>query len=67
MRCAPKDAAGVLLVGHEPHLGDLLGLLVAEGRAALPLKKAAAAWVELEGGAGALKALLPARVLERIR
>jgi phosphohistidine phosphatase len=62
-----EDAAGVLLVGHEPHLGALLGILVAEGRAVLPLKKAAAAWIALEDGAGTLKALLPARVLERIR
>ena len=62
-----EDAAGVLLVGHEPHLGVLLGILVAEGRAALPLKKAAVAWVALEEGSGTLKALLPARVLERIR
>ena len=64
-----EEAEGVLLVGHEPHLGALLGILAAEGRMSLPLKKAAAAWVELEDGAGAgvLKALLPARVLERIR
>jgi phosphohistidine phosphatase len=62
-----EEAAGVLLVGHEPHLGALLGILVAEGRAVLPLKKAAVAWVVLEAGAGTLKALLPARVLERIR
>ena len=62
-----EEADGVLLVGHEPHLGVLLGLLVAEGRAALPLKKAAAAWVALEGGSGTLRAVLPARVLERIR
>src|ERR1700730_1620482 len=53
-----EEAAGVLLVGHEPHLGALLGILVAEGRAVLPLKKAAAAWVVLEDGAGTLKALL---------
>ena len=62
-----EEAAGVLLVGHEPHLGALLGTLVAEGRFQLPLKKAAVAWVALDGGAGTLKALLPARVLERIR
>ena len=62
-----EEVAGVLLVGHEPHLGALLGILVAEGRVQLPLKKAAAAWVAFEDGAGTLKALLPARVLERIR
>jgi phosphohistidine phosphatase len=37
-----EEAAGVLLVGHEPHLGALLGILVAEGRVALPPKAAAA-------------------------
>jgi phosphohistidine phosphatase len=62
-----EETVGVLLVGHEPYLGVLLGILVAEGRAALPLKKAAAAWIALKDGAGTLKALLPARVLERIR
>ena len=59
----------VLLVGHEPHLGELLGLLVLgrEGRA-IPLKKASAARVSWEGrGAGLLRALLPAGVLERVR
>lgn len=62
-----EEAAGVLLVGHEPHLGVLLGILVAEGRVALPLKKAAAAWVAFENGSGTLRSYLPARVLERIR
>ncbi len=63
-----EEAAGVLLVGHEPHLGALLGRLVA-GRPLLtiPLKKAAAARVEWDGtGPGELRALLPARVLERL-
>ena len=59
--------AGVLLVGHEPHLGELLGVLVAGGQHAFPLKKAMAAWVAAEGSSGTLKALLPARVLERVR
>jgi phosphohistidine phosphatase len=63
-----EEANGVLLVGHEPHLGALLGRLVA-GRPLLtiPLKKAAVARVEWDGtGAGELRALLPARVLERL-
>ncbi|MGH9399001.1 MAG: phosphohistidine phosphatase SixA [Thermoanaerobaculia bacterium] len=62
-----EQGAGVLLVGHEPQLGTLLGILVAGGQAAFPLKKAMAAWVAAEGGEGTLKALLPARVLERVR
>ncbi|HEY7574717.1 MAG TPA: phosphohistidine phosphatase SixA [Thermoanaerobaculia bacterium] len=63
-----EQAAGVLLVGHEPHLGALLGRLVA-GRPllTLPLKKAAAARVDWDGtGPGELRALLPPRVLERL-
>ena len=62
------DAAGVLLVGHEPHLGALLGRLIA-GRPFLtvPLKKAAVARVEWDGtGAGELRALLPPKLLERL-
>jgi phosphohistidine phosphatase len=62
------SVAGVLLVGHEPHLGALLGRLVA-GRPALtlPLKKAGAARVDWDGtGAGELRAYLPPRVLERL-
>ena len=57
----------VLLVGHEPHLGELLGRLVGSSGLPLPLRKAAVAWVERDGRAGTLRALLPARVLERIR
>jgi phosphohistidine phosphatase len=63
-----EAAAGVLLVGHEPHLGALLGRLVA-GRPALtlPMKKAAVAHVDWDGtGAGDLRALLPPRILERL-
>jgi len=57
---------GVLLVGHEPHLSALLARLLGAG-VALPLKKASVAWVEREGRLGTLRALLPGRVLERIR
>jgi len=63
-----EQPGGVLLVGHEPHLGALLGRLLA-GRPLLtiPLKKAAVARVEWDGtGAGELRALLPARILERL-
>jgi phosphohistidine phosphatase len=56
-----------LLVGHEPHLSALLGRLVGGEGLSLPLKKASVAWVEREGRSGTLRALLPARVLERIR
>ena len=55
----------VLLVGHEPHLGTLLGRLVC-GRSglAMPMKKAAVARLIWDGrGRAALKALLPPKVL----
>ena len=58
----------VLLVGHEPHLGALLGRLVA-GRPALtlPLKKAGVARVAWDRtGPGELKSFLPPGVLERL-
>ena len=60
-----EKVGSVLLVGHEPHLGALLGRLVA-GRPglAMPMKKAAVARLSWEGsGAATLRALLPARVL----
>jgi len=58
----------VLLVGHEPHLGSLLGLLVSgEPGLEIPLKKAAVARVTWSGsGAGTLRAVLPPKVLERL-
>ena len=59
----------VLLVGHEPHLGALLGRLVfgRAGAPSIPMKKAAVARLDWEGsGAASLKALLPARILGRI-
>ena len=55
----------VLLVGHEPHMGALLGRLVlGRGGHPIPMKKAAVARVAWEGsGGGSLRALLPAKVL----
>ena len=60
-----EKVESVLLVGHEPHLGALLGRLVF-GRPgfAIPMKKAAVARLEWEGsGPASLRALLPARIL----
>ncbi|MEO8192050.1 MAG: histidine phosphatase family protein [Acidobacteriota bacterium] len=55
----------VLLVGHQPHLGSLLGLLVAGDGVEIPMKKAAIARVTLSGRwSGELRALLPPRLLE---
>ena len=62
-----EDCASVLLVGHEPNLGALLGRLVTgDAGVAIPLKKAGVARVEWEGGVGTLRALLPGKVLERL-
>ena len=63
-----EKVGSVLLVGHEPHLGALLGRLVA-GRPGLeiPMKKAAVARLTWNGsGAAALRAVLPAKVLARL-
>ena len=59
----------VLLVGHAPSLGRLLGRLVTGSPDGdIPLSKAGAAWVSFEGleRRGRLRAFLPARVLERL-
>lgn len=56
----------VLLVGHEPHLGALLGLLVAGG-AEIQLEKACVVHVErLDRRPAALRAFLPAAFLARL-
>ncbi len=63
-----EKVESVLLVGHEPHMGALLGRLVF-GRAghAIPMKKAAVARVSWEGsGAGSLRALMPPKLLALI-
>jgi phosphohistidine phosphatase len=57
----------VLLVGHQPHIGALLGLLVAGPGRDLPMKKASVARIAVHGRwSGTLKAYLPAGVLERL-
>jgi len=60
-----EKADAVLLVGHEPHLGALLGRLVfGKPGFSIPMKKASVARLSWEGsGPAALRALLPARVL----
>jgi phosphohistidine phosphatase len=63
-----EKAKAILLVGHEPHLGALLGRLVAGGPGLeIPMKKAAVARLTWDGsGAATLRALLPAKVLARL-
>jgi phosphohistidine phosphatase len=63
-----EKVEAILLVGHEPHLGALLGRLVA-GRPGLeiPMRKAAVARLSWPGsGAATLRALLPSKVLARL-
>lgn len=60
----------VVLVGHEPDLGKLAGILAFGAPAALPLKKAGACAFDFDGpptpGTGRLLWLLPPRVLRRM-
>lgn len=63
------EEESVLLVGHAPLLGLLLGRLVAPGPDAdIPLSKAGVACVSLRRGArgGRLEAFLPLKVSERL-
>lgn len=68
---ARGKAASVLVVGHQPHLGRLLGLLLT-GRADLevPMKKAALAAFETGAdpslGRAELKFYLPPKILEAL-
>ena len=66
-----KSGSSVVLVGHEPHLGKLAGLLLfGSTGAALPLKKAGAAVIDFVGpvepGTGRLYAFLPPRAMRRL-
>ena len=63
-----EEGAAVLLVGHQPYLGALLGRLVSgNDQMEIPLKKGAVAWVSMKSArAGELRALLPAEFLARL-
>ncbi len=71
---AELEATGcrsALVVGHEPHLGSLVGRLVSGRKDVdVPMKKAALAIFEIHAGLGAgraeLRAYLPPRLLERL-
>ena len=62
--------ATVVLVGHEPELGKLAGVLLFGAPASLPLRKAGACSIEFAGavspGKGRLRWFLPPRALARI-
>ncbi len=66
---AGAEEEAVLLVGHAPLLGFLLGrLLTGEPRREIPLSKAGVAWISWQGleHRARLRAFLPPRVLERL-
>jgi phosphohistidine phosphatase len=69
LRALPSDAC-VVLVGHEPDLGKLAGVLLFGAPAALPIRKAGACAIqfvaEVAPGAGRLKWFLPPRALRRV-
>jgi phosphohistidine phosphatase len=62
--------SNVALVGHEPDIGKLAGVLLFGAPASLPLKKAGACAIEFEGtvsaGAGQLRWFLHPRALARV-
>jgi len=62
--------ATVALVGHEPELGKLAGVLLFGAPAALPLKKAGGCSIAFAGavspGDGRLRWFLPSRALTRV-
>jgi len=65
----PADAC-LALVGHEPDLGRLVGVLVFGAPVAMPLKKAGACAIEFDGevkaGGGRLCWTMPPRLLRRV-
>lgn len=68
-QCGPDDLVAV--VGHEPELGELAGTLAFGPGVRVPLKKAGACcvWIEGQGarpGAGRLEWLLPPRIARRL-
>lgn len=68
---AGVDGTATLVVGHEPHLGRLVGRLVSGRKdVEVPMKKAGLAVFELHRQLGAdraeLKSYLPPRLLERL-
>jgi phosphohistidine phosphatase len=65
-----SETSTVVLVGHEPDLGKLAGVLLFGAPAALPLRKAGACSIEFETrpapGKGRLRWFLPPRALRRL-
>lgn len=69
LRSRSKDP--VAIVGHEPHLGELISLLLtgSEDGAAFELRKGGVARIDLEDpapGRGVLRWLMPPKILRAI-
>lgn len=66
---ALTETGTVVLVGHEPDLGKLAGVLLFGAPASMPLRKAGACSIEFESrcaaGRGRLRWFLPPRALRR--
>ena len=69
LESAPPDST-VALVGHEPDLGKLAGVMLFGAPAALPLKKAGACLIDFEArpdlGTGTLRWFLTPRMLRQM-
>ena len=67
---AHAEVRSVVLVGHEPDLGELTGALLSGSPSRIPIKKAGACAIafdaEVRAGAGALRWFLPAKMLARL-
>jgi phosphohistidine phosphatase len=65
---ASGDWGSVLVVGHQPHLGSLVGLLaLGDASQEIPLRKSGVAHVSWKpGAAGRLEAFLPPKLLESL-
>lgn len=65
---AAKGWRSVLVVGHQPHLGSLVGFLaLGDAGQEMPLRKAGVAFVSWKPGAtGRLEAFLPPKFLEML-
>lgn len=65
---AAADCNNIAFVGHEPHLGELLAMLLL-GRGAIPLKKGMLVGIELQGptvASGRLVACLTTKLAGRL-
>ena len=63
---ALKDASAVMLVGHQPDLGELIALLLAASPHSINVRKASLTFVEVlvpRKGGGRLEFSIPVRMM----